>query len=268
MDEDENEDIMTSLYIKANDIIELYFYNATSFNNEYGCNRSFRPEYTHQLFDNEEISFLLSEEYDKNETKVKIYIDCLQQLKHSLYFSKNIKEQHCQQLYQKLIKSLPDDTIIIKDDINNLILNQITPIVNTNITSIIPLISPPPPGILLHSFYNHKQLFEIWLVTSKDHNHTTTANKVLECSMKIAMWYIETADMIDFSDDRWEALFLYSCSNDCYNNNSNSNNTINNNTYSDNNNSCTKSTITTNRSFVGYMTLFSFRNPFQGIINK
>lgn len=58
--------------------------------------------------------------------------------------------------------------------------------------------------------------------------------KKAEC---LAMWYIETADGVDFNDTRWEVVNLYKASTrgskTCY-------------------------------SFVGYMTLFTFRNPFAG----
>jgi len=51
------------------------------------------------------------------------------------------------------------------------------------------------------------------------------------------MWYIETADGVDFSDSRWEVVNLYKT---------------------------TSKDSTVYYSLIGYMTLFTFRNPFAG----
>jgi hypothetical protein len=59
------------------------------------------------------------------------------------------------------------------------------------------------------------------------------ASTLLKRAEGLAMWYIETADGVDFTDSRWEVVYLYQKTLHSY---------------------C----------FVGYMTLFTFRNPFAG----
>lgn len=63
------------------------------------------------------------------------------------------------------------------------------------------------------------------------------ASALLKKAEGLAMWYIETADGVDFSDSRWEVVNLYKTTS-------------------------TDSTIY--YSLIGYMTLFTFRNPFAG----
>jgi hypothetical protein len=92
-------------------------------------------------------------------------------------------------------------------------------------------------GSLLHSipFQNDKTL-QLRLSTYK----TPGAAEALQILEKLSLWYIETADSIDFTDERFELLLAYT----------------NNNVLSDHNEN--------NVSVAGYMTLFTFINPFAG----
>lgn len=72
------------------------------------------------------------------------------------------------------------------------------------------------------------------------------------------MWYIETADSVDFSDNRWEVLFLVQtpaaeCSGKHLNNSTD-----------DGSVHVAKLSYHVDEVLVGYFTLFSFRNPFAG----
>jgi GNAT superfamily N-acetyltransferase len=62
-----------------------------------------------------------------------------------------------------------------------------------------------PPGICIKKFILNEESYEIWLTRHTDEGSTALVERV----GKIAVWFIETADSIDFTDDRWEALFLY-----------------------------------------------------------
>jgi len=59
------------------------------------------------------------------------------------------------------------------------------------------------------------------------------ASELIARAEKTAMWFIETADSVDFADLRWSAVLLFQ-------------------------------TLSNERVFVGYMTLFSFLNPITG----
>ena len=61
---------------------------------------------------------------------------------------------------------------------------------------------------------------------------------------KVAMWHIETADAVDYADEHWEIATLYRCQDVIDNNNNNIDSCV--------------------RSVVGYMTLYTFLNPFKG----
>jgi GNAT superfamily N-acetyltransferase len=120
-----------------------------------------------------------------------------------------------------------------------------------------------PPGTCIHSFSAFGDTYEIWIATYKDKG----AARLLHRAERAAMWFIETADGIDFSDDRWEALFLFKTTeesipfSDC----DNSAHGI----HSVNSRSPARSPRRRNHYvkeyfFAGYYTLFTFRNPFSG----
>ena len=90
-----------------------------------------------------------------------------------------------------------------------------------------------PIGTLLHSWSLNHHNFHIRLSSFQ----TPGADDVLKAAEKLAMWYIETADSIDFNDARFELLLVYQ-SHDFLDKEV--------------------------HSICGYMTLYTFCNPFSG----
>ena len=104
--------------------------------------------------------------------------------------------------------------------------------------------------VLDASVRKHKQLpsslssFEMHLASAKD----AGAQELLLKAELIAKWYIETADSVNFADERWEVLNLHR---------KDSTGIV------EVDKSAADSEIFT-YSFAGYMTLFTFNNPFLG----
>lgn len=90
-----------------------------------------------------------------------------------------------------------------------------------------------PVGRRIERFEHSDVRYEIWLATHRDEN----ACELLSRCEKLAIWFIETADGVDFRDDRWEALFLFEV---------------------------TQRNDQSQYRLAGYMTLFTFRNPVVG----
>ena len=62
-----------------------------------------------------------------------------------------------------------------------------------------------PPGKCVHKFDGRSgDSFEIWEFGALD----TGAVELIERLEKVAIWFIETADSVDFTDPRWKALLL------------------------------------------------------------
>jgi len=96
-------------------------------------------------------------------------------------------------------------------------------------------------GKHLHTFEQGNDVFEIYIATAKD----AGAQELLQRAECLALWYIETADSVDFQDERWQVLFLYRrCRN-----------------YRNAAGRKVKGEVL---SIAGYFTLFTFHNPFAG----
>lgn len=96
-------------------------------------------------------------------------------------------------------------------------------------------ISFDPIGTRLNSFTIENDEFDFFLASHTD----AGASELLARAEKIAVWFIETADSIDFNDDRWEVLWIYA-------------------------NHVHPITGVKSSFIAGYMTLFIFHNPFAG----
>jgi ribosomal protein S18 acetylase RimI-like enzyme len=156
------------------------------------------PTYTHQLFDNELLKL------DEQSTDIKInFTVSVTDLQSSLRIE-NASEELISQVTNQISPLLSPDTFT--DIFQNFI----------------------PDKIFSDSSH---EIFELYLLTHKD----LGANDLLQRAEKLAMWYIETASTIDFTDDKWEVLFLIK-----------------------------KDPLTNNRTFIGYATLYTFHNPFRG----
>lgn len=169
------------------------------------------PTFTHQIFSNENIHFI-----GDGRGRVKIYTMC-SDLAQFVQVDPTIGPPDQKSLLRNLERALPDDyTLIPKTE-----------------TPICTYADKRPPGRLLHSFQVGNEDFEIYLTSHVDDG----SGDILRRAEKIALWFIEAADSIDFSDDRWEALFLYRVKRRSHSTNSGR-----------------------DYFFGGYFTLFSFRN--------
>jgi histone acetyltransferase 1 len=115
-----------------------------------------------------------------------------------------------------------------------------------------------PFGTLIECFIVDNQIFEIFLVTAKD----TGATEFLNKAEKVAIWFIETADSVDFSDERWEALFLFR--KNIKNITTNTSTTTTTTTLITELSSSDTTQETDEVFFAGYFTLFTFNNPIVG----
>jgi hypothetical protein len=208
--------------LRANDLITLQFIDGFQKQSE-----EYFPEYTHQVFDNENINFIHS---DPNSAKICISVDC-SILSHKVDFASSLTAAEVSQLRSALQKIVPDDT----DNCLLLGLSQ-------------------PPGRLIYSCQcsSSQIAWELWLATAKD----VGASELLARAEYLSMWFIETADSVDFNDDRWEVIFMVRVFNDGPPRSSSPPSSAP--------DAPSQSPPSVRRSFMGYTTLFSFRNPFLG----
>jgi GNAT superfamily N-acetyltransferase len=199
--------------VDAADLIRIEFVNSQVNSDRKCCTK---PDYTHQVFENEKVAISIL-----SGRLVTVVVDC-RNLEQGVRFSGVFSEAEESIVRHQLSRALPDD-------------NQVenTPPVASNTLS-------HPPGQLVCKF-TQKSLdgtLELYRATA----HDTGASSLLHRAEKLAVWFIETADSVDFSDDRWEVLFLYA------------------------NHAPTSAAASAlgSREFIGYMTLFSFRNPIHG----
>lgn len=190
--------------IRANEIIDLVFVK-DDIKDVFLTN----PTYTHQLFPNETINFLSQ----PSQARLKIYVMC-SDLTQSVVFNQYVSEDDQNRIKIQLEPALPVDFQNLTSD------NQVK----------VKRSNTQPCGKCVHSFEVNNDTFEVWLTKHSDSKSSLT----LQRAEKLALWFIESADSIDFSDDRWEALFLYQVKKD---------------------ESSHKSYF-----FGGYFTLFTFRN--------
>ena len=125
---------------------------------------------------------------------------------------------------------------ISSEDDENYICRKLSSVVPVYSTETTLSLMSEPIGTKLNSFSSGNDTFDMYLATHKD----VGACELLSRAEKIAMWFIETADAVDFVDERWEVLWIYT-------------------TVVDDADSGVKSNV-----LAGYMTLFTFHNPFAG----
>lgn len=151
---------------------------------ELGEESSFHPEYTHQLFDDEQMDFLSEEELDM---EVTIHV-CLRDWSMKVSIDGLSSKMTKTMVLDGLRKGLPID-VVIDGERNPVPTEQI----------------PSPIGKKLRSFTRNDKSYSIYSASNRDAGAAT----LLQRGEKLAMYYIETADSVNFSDDRWEVLFLY-----------------------------------------------------------
>ena len=207
----------------ANEVIDLVFIEPGNQDEDPAVSS---PEFTHQLFENEELAFIESEPAGDDEaddflrTSVLVRLD---DLRHAVMLPAGLSEKELGLFKDGLQLALPPDTKVLPHD----------PDIDTAIDefSAEPCVCSAVPGKMVHSFKTRgKESYELWLATNKDGG----AVELLSRFEKLAIWHIETADSVNFSgDDRWQVMFLVR-------------------------------RRKARSLFVGYYTLFTFRNPFAG----
>ena len=209
-----------------------------------------KPTYTHQVFDEEKINFLsettnrsftesrlgapsdVEVGTERNEPGLLIYINC-NDLTHYVTMRSIALKDDREALITKMESFLPPCTSYQESEDGDLSLPVENRPRNTLLKSLV-------PGKVLASFAVEVQSkracndlsFELFLASDKD----SGARLLLQRAEKIAIWHIETADSVDFSDERWEVINLYNV----------------------------HSSGSSSGCFAGYMTLFTFNNPFLG----
>lgn len=249
--------------VHANDLINLIFVNqrqnTSSNSRKYEYHYS-KPTYTHQLFNEEKIDFLTEktqkafhELYRSTATEnaesdiapaLLIYINCADLTHYSTTRLVDVLIDR-ETLLAKIEPAIPVSSLSIS--FAESILDS-----SRECASLNQIAAMTPPGKLLPASHSSavaiesallpstpsRSSFEMYLASAADHG----ASELLSRAEKVAMWYIETADSVDFSDERWEVLNLY----------------------------CTRSESIDGKEmpaihlFAGYMTLFTFCNPFLG----
>jgi GNAT superfamily N-acetyltransferase len=249
--------------IHANDFITLIFVDQRqkilSDSNGYEYYYS-NPTYTHQLFEEERIDFLTEKtqkafhdfarsgatDNAKPETApaVLIYINCMDLAHYLTTRSVDVLTDR-EMLLAKIEPAIPVSSlsIIFAESISDS---------SRGCKSLNNVATTMPPGKLLAVSHSEAVAmkstllsstlsplsFEMFLASATDHG----ASELLSRAEKIAIWYIETADSIDFADERWEVLNLYSTRSETIDG----------------------KVMPGVHSFAGYMTLFTFCNPFLG----
>jgi hypothetical protein len=212
----------TVTYPRANNLIEIYHFNGVEW-------KLSKPWFIHQLFDNEELP--LHSDIFPSTSRIVILVDGRTLdfiVKIVLPRDINNSEQHflLNFFQEKLSPGIPPETPITIEkhfDISNYELRD-------NLWSSL----CQPIGTKLKELSFQDKLYSIYRMTYQDLNAALLLSK---CE-KLAIWYIETASSIDFQDDHWEMLVMYTPTNstsDC-----------------------------SSYSLVGYVTLFTFHNPFLG----
>lgn len=205
--------------LKANEVINLIFHDDNRI--VHRCH----PEFTHQIFDKELI--LTSSGNDVNSRySIDIYVHS-RVLTQQVVLS-NIPDDEIDDIKCKLCKNLPDDTPFFKsfDNIS----------FQSNKTK--KDIAPIGVAITLANEITSLNDYEIYIADYKSHGEEILVTlKLLE---KLAVWFIENADGVDFKDERWEVLLLYKkiAVNDAH--------------------------ASFEYQICGYMTLFAFSNPVFG----
>lgn len=188
----------------------------------------YRPLFVHQVFENEKIRlpkyFLVNPDVS---FKIAIHVRC-SDLFQFVSLPSELLDNEYQYITDQLLKStLSSSSSIIAQD-----LKVAFPPAEDPTTS-----SKSLPGTSIHRFVSKNgESYDIRLATAKDFG----ASELLSRCERLAIWNIETADSVNFNDDRWEAVFLFQLP------------------------STNREKDSQKSLLIGYMTLFTFINPFAG----
>jgi histone acetyltransferase 1 len=226
--------------LAANECIRLVMVDYVPDTKEF-VYHSFRPEYTHQLFENEEIVLPIAPPTLASDPHLlTVFIRC-SDLAHTVVVENSttlLSDTATETLVLNQLKTgLPDDT-------TTRIINYRTAAGGGQTALPASFLDPrifqsDPLGSHRTSLTVDQSLYDLYLASNKDVPASWT---LLRRAEKVAMWHIETADAVDFADERWEVINLYK-----------SGTTVG----GDSGSTC--------RSLAGYITLFTFLNPFKGL---
>jgi histone acetyltransferase 1 len=104
------------------------------------------------------------------------------------------------------------------------------------------------PGSLVHSYDRDSGKYEVYRAVGTD----TGACDYHDRAQRLALWYIETANGIDITDDRWEIYYIVKVVTLQHHDSSSSSNTA-------------PQQQQQQQLLVGYFTVFNFRNSFTGV---
>lgn len=194
-------DVEETFKCRANDVLFISFSNGLG---ESGSCKQFPPLFTHQIFEDETIPL-------SSDDKVGITI--------------NINSTDLSSTLDVTQSTVEEDQAYIRHK-----LTKIAPVAHDPACNF-----SEPIGTKLKTLNIDEDKFELYLAKHTD----SGASELLHRAEKIAMLYIETADSVDFSDERWEILWIYTTSLD-------------------------STTGLQSIIVAGYMTLFTFYNPFVG----
>ena len=201
----------------ANSVITLHFV----------CDRSVictsHPQFTHQVFEKEEIFSSATDEM----FKIDIYVD-VNDLTQEVYVL--CPKEEVEDVRSKLVPRVPTDCHI-----------HFSHELPENMDKVLPRSVPDvvkPFGEKVGCFIDDSkdEVYEFFLSSHK----IAGTSSLVSNAEKLAVWYIETADAVDFSDDKWEVLLCYKRL------------------------PATGQPDGYSYSIAGYMTLYSFSNPFAG----
>lgn len=191
--------------VRANDHISLSFPRLSD--------QVHKPTFTHQLFEDEKMDFLSA---DEQKLQICVDVDVASGLRHFVTVRGSSSHITTQLAKEGIQFALPDDTVHGQYAAGS---------------------ASAPIGTLLTAFAANGLAYEMYLATDRD----TGAGDLLRHAEKLAMWFIETADSVDFADPRWEVLFLYQLDSPA-----------------------SDEGASQVHLFVGYTTLFTFHNPALG----
>jgi hypothetical protein len=212
---------------RANDIIKLSFVDPFCLASA-AVLTSCKPEYSHQLYEQEQVD-LKSKDQNKIPSAT-VFIRCSDLAHHiSTEFFADSEEKNV--FLEQMKIGLPAESTTFRDigeRQDDAVSSDL--LFDNSIEA-----SHQPVGSLLNQLNFSGEEFELRLAS---HKHYPESTRLLRRAEKVAMWFIETADSVDFEDERWEIIILYQKKTD--------------------------SSGTEYRLFGGYMTLFTFHNPFAG----
>jgi hypothetical protein len=238
---------------RANDMIDLIFVEPDSSDYLVAV-----PQYTHQLFDDdghpEEVNFMEEPE----NCRVSVYIRC-SDYRQLVGVPVGAKEGEQAQLLARMQKGIPSDSEVFllsgnnnpgEDEEADADDGEGDEVYRARIDAFAfekpskedyPQGPAVGPGQFLASFTQNADTFEMYLASAKDPGVSALVRR----AESLAMWFIETADGVDFSDERWQVLLLFRrC--ECRRN------------------AAGRRIPGETLSLSGYVTLFRFNNPFAG----